>query len=485
VLLADGPADDYSHIWVTVTEVSLIPADGNGTPVVIFSSSSGLRVDLLAFQKDDYLVTIRNDIPTGLYSKIRLGVSKIEPEGGPCADMTVKLPSGKIDLAPSAPFRLTTNEMLAIRLDIDANKSINLHEAGDSGKCIFRPVVFVDIEEQMLTNQCPKLLNGTIGSLTYDTRSQVVGFSLNLPDNRGTINVTLTSNATIINNVGGTCMSPNDLHIGDSVNVRGKLAVDGTFDASLVSEGQLLDVTGTTVASPTFSGSTFSFNVNLDANQELIGQYTVQGQSCTITLTGCDTAADPKSITAGMAVRVLGKLVSGNGQTNLVAAAIFLKKQEIVGQITAITSTGGVHVTILPSGETNAVSVLIPDGTPLYLQGDGTISQALLCVGRQVSVLLMSGTMTADQITVQPTRYTGTVLSTNIANSTMTVNLLGLGNQTVYVESGATILKSIGSGQSLISLGDIGVSDTITLFGLVGCGTDTQIHAFVIVDTTG
>lgn len=483
LLLADGPADDYSHIWITVTEVSLIPA-GNGAPVVIFSSSSGLRVDLLNLQKEDYLVTIRNDISTGLYSKIRLGVSKIEPEGGPCADMTVKLPSGRIDLNPSAPFRITAGGMLAIRLDIDANKSINLHEAGNSGQCIFRPVVFVDIQEQMPTNHCPKVLTGTITSLKLDTGNQVVGFSLNLQDNRGTINVNLSSNTELMNNA-GTCISPNDLSVNDPVNVRGKLAGDGTFDASLVVEGAFLDVTGTAIASPAFSGSTFSFNVNLDANQELVGQYTVQGQSCTTALTGCDTPADPNGITAGMAVRILGKLVSSNGQINLIAAAIFLEKQEIDGQITAITpSTGGVQATILPSVGT-AVSVFVPDGTPLYLQGDGTISQNLLCVGRQVSVLLMPGTMTADRITVQPTQYTGMVLSANISSNTMTVDLGGGNIQTVYVEPGATILKSTGDSQSLASFGDIKVNDSITYFGLVGCGTDTQVHAFVIIDTTG
>lgn len=38
VLLADGPADDYEHIWITITEISLIPADGKAGPVIIFSS---------------------------------------------------------------------------------------------------------------------------------------------------------------------------------------------------------------------------------------------------------------------------------------------------------------------------------------------------------------------------------------------------------------------------------------------------------------
>ena len=36
LLLADGPADDYDQIFITITEVSLIPKEGRGRgPVVI------------------------------------------------------------------------------------------------------------------------------------------------------------------------------------------------------------------------------------------------------------------------------------------------------------------------------------------------------------------------------------------------------------------------------------------------------------------
>lgn len=79
--------------------------------------------------------------------------------------MTVELPSGRIDLDPREPFQVRVGGTLAIRLDIDANKSINLHQAGNSGKCIFRPVIFVDIREEVPTGRCPKVLSGIIASL--------------------------------------------------------------------------------------------------------------------------------------------------------------------------------------------------------------------------------------------------------------------------------------------------------------------------------
>jgi Domain of unknown function (DUF4382) len=487
MLLSDGPADEYEHLWITITEVSLIPAGSKAGPVAIFSSSAGLRVDLLALQKEDYLLTIRNNVPAGQYNKIRLGVAKIEPEGGPCADMTVKLPSGRIDLNPREPFQVTGGGTLAIRLDIDANKSINLHQAGNSGKCIFRPVVFVDIDEEAPTARCPKVLNGIIESLTLNGGGQTVGFTLNLLDNRGTIQVSLPSNATVINSQ-GVCASPNDLKVGDQVQVRGKLVSTTVFQASLVVVGQLLDVTGTVVAvpvvTPLSSGSTFTFDFAPLAGQELVGQWTVQGQACTMTLTGCDTLADPASIQEGMTVRVFGKLVTltgptGQTSTTLRAAAIIVGEREIVGQITSITQgTVGVQATIQESG--GPVSIFIPAGTPISLQGDGAIPVSLLCVGRQVSILLKPGTLIADQVKVQPEKHEGTVVSTD-SNNTLVVDLGGGKSETVLVESGATILKINGGGQTWASFGDINPNDSIAYFGLLGCGTDTGFHAFVVV----
>jgi hypothetical protein len=134
VLLADSPTDEYQNIWIRIHEVSLIPVN-DGEPVVIFQSTAGLRVDLLEYQDEDYLLKVKRDVPAGQYSKIRLQVSDIEvtPKPGmnpPCTSLDIKLPSGKIDLNPREPFTVSQGGNLSIRLDIDANKSINLHQAG-------------------------------------------------------------------------------------------------------------------------------------------------------------------------------------------------------------------------------------------------------------------------------------------------------------------------------------------------------------------
>ena len=96
VFVTDGPADEYDELWVTITEVTLIPAAYSGAaPAAVYSSSEGCEVNLLAYRNEDFLFTIQDGIPAGTYEKIRLGIAGIEPVGGPCDEMEVKLPSGR------------------------------------------------------------------------------------------------------------------------------------------------------------------------------------------------------------------------------------------------------------------------------------------------------------------------------------------------------------------------------------------------------
>ena len=144
---------------------------------------------------------------------------------GPCAgeEMEVKLPSGKIDLNPQGGFEVVAGEALAIELDLDLDKSIKLKEAGKSGKCIFRPVIFVDIYNQpVFMPTCPRIISGTIETLRYNTEEDVIGFEMlmaNGNDDNKTVTV-LTEFAAIIDGWGKD-VAPDALQPGDIVNVRG------------------------------------------------------------------------------------------------------------------------------------------------------------------------------------------------------------------------------------------------------------------------
>jgi hypothetical protein len=495
VLLADGPADDYTNIFIWVTEVSLIPAAGSAAPVTIFQTNQfedgyrGHKVDLLAYRDEDFILTVKRNVPAGKYAKIRLEISHIEAEGtGDCSEFEIKLPSGKIDLNPRKSFFVNRGATLSIRLDIDANKSINLHSAGKSGKCIFRPVVFVDIEEGAPLDRCPKVASGTIDSLRYDT-NEVVGFVLNLQGDRGTLEVSLSAKTSIFNADFG-CAIPEDLQIGDQVKVRGRLNYKGVFDASLVVIGELLDVIGTVTKAPGDKPAALSFNFQPSLNQELGGEWPVTREACTLVLVGCDTSVDPSTIQKGMPVRIFGKAFPGE----LRAAAVVLRDREVSGTITAVEDVLdgnvliGKRITIQEAG--SSVQVFVGITTPIHLEGDGTVGLDQLCADQKVRVLLKSlpTPFEAALVQVESVRHGG-VVSKVVGPGVLEVSLTegGIGTETVYVQTGATILKSKEDGdkQELVTFAQIRVDDSIVYFGLPVCQESSKFNAYVVVIIDG
>ena len=495
VLLADGPADGYDHIYIWVTKVSLIPAAGSAAPVTVFQTNKvedgypGHKVDLLAYRDEDFILTVKRDVPAGKYTKIRLEISHIEAEGTdvPCDDMEIKLPSGKIDLdTQDGPFLVTQGSTLSIRLDIDANKSINLHPAGKSGKCIFRPVVFVDIEEGAPLERCPKVVSGTLKSVKFDASSEIVGFILELNGDRGTLEVSLSS-ATRIFNDDFVCATPEDLKSGDPVQVRGRLTNNGVFAASLVVIGQLLDVTGTVTSVPINVPPTFSFKFQPFSNQELGGEWQVTGQTCTLVLVGCDTTVDPSQIQQGMPVRIFGKAFSAG---ELRAATVVLRDQEVSGTILLVEEVlgwSGKRITIDESG--SSVQVLVGTATPIHLEGDGTIGLDQLCVGQKVRVLLKSLTtpFEAALVRVDAVRHAGVVSKRSPGVLEVSLTEGGTGTETVYVQPNATILKSQEDDdrQELVPFTQIKAGDSIVYFGLPECQDTSKFNAYVVVIVDG
>jgi hypothetical protein len=487
LFLADGPADDYEKIFITVCKVSLIPAENNPnqSEVVIFESDECFEVDLLKLRNEDLLLTINKRIPAGFYEKIRLEIDEIRSVGGPCDEngKDFKLPSGRIDLNPRGGIFVKSGQTLAIRLDIDANKSINLHEAGNSGKCIFRPVVFVDIETIKTPQRCPRILVGDIERLIENDRTgEIEGFVLDLVGKRGFINVRLSDNPrklTIIFGEDGFRVRRTALEAGLRVRVRGKLMPGGDLTASVVIIGNVLNVKGTVVA-PVNSDSIFP--LWLDPGQALIGeQVDVEITNATLILTGCDEEVGPEAIQRGRRSRVIGKYDVNNDVFR--AVAVFLESQQIIGNLTLIErATGGTNLIIVDE-EDNEFSVFLSENTPVYLQGDGEISLGLLnqlvlnCGAKRVSVDLDPEEVepTAKEVRVQQERAYGQVVEI-LRNRVLRLE----GDKLVRIQEGATILLNTKYFDIPVDFDSIRVGDQLTLFGLSDCvNSGIEFYAFI------
>jgi len=490
LLMKDGPTDDYDEIWITVTKVALIPADddeaSDNGPVVIFESAEGEDIDLLRFRDEPYLFLVDNDVPAGDYAKIRLWVKDIQPVGdGPCTDIQVKLPSGKIDLNPQGGFTVVSGEALAIELDVDLDKSINMHEAGNSGKCIFRPVIFVDIyDHPSVMPKCPQIIAGTIEGFLLDSTNAVIGFEMeldNLGDHKKPIKV-LTENAEIFDEY-GAFVGPEDLEIGDKVKVRGKLNEKGAVDARMVVIGDVARVKG--VALGAVDDESGIFNLKPEPGQVVIGETPVYVASETLVLIGCDAETDAGAITEGMEALVIGKFDGGQ----LLAVAVLLRPEKFSGLLTAVDSAPqGSWLTVVTNPESDdpaEMNLFLPDSVMPHLKGDGIIPIEIVaslvnCKGRPVEVVLDTEERhTVIELALIPGQVSGTVkMDADPADALLSLydDVLA---ETAVIRAYAyvTVLNADGL---LIDLESVKEGDNVISHGLESCEGGIDQEAFVL-----
>lgn len=498
VLLADGPADDFDAILITVTEISLIPddSDDDGDVVTIYEDSEGDEIDILDLRDEDLVFTVNDHVRAGRYSKIRMRVASITPVGGPCAQM--KLPSGRIDLNFRGPLEIRGGESVTVHLDLDANKSIHIVEAGNSGKCIFRPVVFVDIERGQPVDLCPRIVAGTVKELLDDDDDEVTdGFIVELPGNRGELKVRLLyeddgeGNPVLVTAIFDEDGLPSDegaLSVGDSVRVRGRLNDEAELEASLVVVGEVVVVKG--IAEGPVQDGLFPFDP--DPGQVVIDdeEINVEVADETLILAGCDQVLTADAILEGVRARVIGKISLAEGV--LRAVAIIVCPAEVSGELVDWEYVaGGIELTLRPDAGED-FDVFVPEGVSVYLEGDGIVDPDLwpdvLCEGRQVRVLLHSDhlpLLRATQVRIQAEEVEGTILDGDDIDDTD--RTLVLDDVTlVHVLPGATILivteddeQTLGTFESILP------GDTVKCFGLPVCSEprDADFEAFVVLIT--
>jgi hypothetical protein len=502
LLLADNPADDYESIWLYITKVILIPHKGNH--YVLFESDrpEGYPVDLLKYREKDFLFTIRHKVPAGCYTKIRLEVSKVIAQAKsdldpvPC-ETNIKLPSGKVDLNPRGGFCVKSGKTLGIRLDIDANKSFALHEAGNSGKCIFRPVVFVDIEPVYDFKRCPDTLKGEITEI-HSVSGIVDYFFLNLDGNRRDIKIELSDRTRIFDEDGDFVdRSIDELKIGQTVRVRGWLTSKGTLRSSLIVIGDVLTISGT---ADDKLGSDYTFPLLIDPGQELIGDSVdVLVRNQTLILAGCDTLVDVEAIQQYVRTEVIGKY--DLTESVLRSVAVLLKSfQEVRGFLGNIKDvSGGYELTLYDSDDKDidldpTFTIFLPEGSPVILLGDGPVPIKLLqklvtCKRREVIVRFdedESKELVAQKVIVINETVRGMVVSEpNPVNRTLEIKVEEGSIITVKVRDGAFFYKQGEShygGDFGVDFDDIKIGDNLIISGLSACNDpEADFYGFAVV----
>ncbi len=223
IMMTDGYTDDFSKVDITISSIELLSDGGN---VTVFSGEK--QFNLLDLKNETILFSMQDNIPAEQYEKIRLTVTDVMLYDltGEHIDKPVKLPgNNKIDLKPAQPFQVVSGEMLTLQLDIDAEKSIKLHE--NKLKYMFRPVVFIDIVGLAPLEKMTRI-SGKVQRIDIDGREITVCPDYINDENRPLccITVSVPEGASIFNaQTDGEPAEIGDIMQGDTITVIGFLTV--------------------------------------------------------------------------------------------------------------------------------------------------------------------------------------------------------------------------------------------------------------------
>ena len=495
ILVKDGPAVQFDHVFVEVTHVSLLPS-GDGKAVTVFDGHE--KIDLLMFRDQDFLLA-QKDVPAGKYEKIRMEISSVEVE--PATDCPeVKLPSGKIDLVPQSPFEVTEGSSIQVRLDIDAGKSLFIHQAGKSGKCIFRPVVFVEVSTGASAGSCPQELAGTItkiadpddpdegqstggddeddgddddqgedqGNGHHGKENDVAAgatelkeISIDLGGDRGTAILEILSTTAVF----GSDAQKEDvsaLAVGERLQARGTMESGGEVEALWAIEGQPMDLQGTFESAIVDGKFTFKATDAIDGRTTAD---TVAFPTCGTTKVALDT------ISAGQSARLLGAQVTEGDSTFLRVAVIELGPKVVRGTIAAVDAAAGTLQVKLADDST--VDLKFDSSTEIVLVGGGTLTADDLRVGEGV-IANVEPDGHASRIEVEPGSASGTVKDFDASKRTFTLLVESTDpanpdatQVNVTVSATATvILIDAAQKTSQVDLSELKDGDKVDLFGL-------------------
>ncbi len=335
--LTDGPTDEFSQVLVTVLRIDLLPGEDDSNRETIFEGRE--TFDLLALENVVEPFAIAEDVPAGTYSKLRMRIAEIELirvlADGSTESVFPRLPGGeRIDLNPRGGFEVRPGETLAVQLDVDARRSIQIVGTGN-GRYQFRPQVFVDV---MNVDRVSRLVSveGVIDEIddaSEPYRLRVCEIAVEYRDrttqsDEHCLPVFVDEDTSIFDD-SGLSVVRDDLRVGDRVAVLGRYAEDEqsrfAIDAEVIELGgsdAFLTLTG--VVTSCFCVPTETIVVELDPGQGF-AEGTVLDVSLTEGTRIFNRAGEelaPEDIEEFDRVEVDGVLFLSNGEPDELRAAI-------------------------------------------------------------------------------------------------------------------------------------------------------------------
>ena len=122
-----GAIEDFEHLNVTVGEVTFVREDGNQT-----TYDANTTMDLTRLQGANASLVERYEVQEANYTKVFMSVDGIDATLTSGESTNVKLPSEKLQLNQN--FTVGNGD------EVDFVYDIMVMKAGNSGKCVLRPV---------------------------------------------------------------------------------------------------------------------------------------------------------------------------------------------------------------------------------------------------------------------------------------------------------------------------------------------------------
>jgi hypothetical protein len=342
LVLMDAPTDEFLQVLVTVTRIDLLPGEGDEDdeqlePQTIFEGRE--TFDLLSLENVSEPFAVADDIPVGIYSKLRMEVEEIElvrMDGEEAFESVFpKLPGGdRIDLNSRGGFFVAPGVTLVIRIDVDARNSIHINETG-TGDYIFRPQVFVEIMNAELPGRLI-FVEGIVREIESAESSAQIWLCEVAISHRDRDGLDDEHCLTVFGNE-ETCVFdesglPSDLSaidVGDRIGVLGKFIHDDedrfAIDAEVIELGgseSFVSLTG--VASSDYDAEAGTILVDLDPGQGdgLDSTIVVEVAEETKSFSADGEPVDPEAIVVGTRLEVDGVLELSSDSPDLIRAAV-------------------------------------------------------------------------------------------------------------------------------------------------------------------